>query len=600
MLYSVLLSFVLLHGATIGLGNAQADGPEMSAIHRYIESHLAQPHFADAHSKCKLSKFVLYEPRFKRPNPHDLQQGVIGNCFLVQTLTAIAIADPEILMRNIGIDDLESGHFTVRFYDFTLRKHVGVAVNLEIPTCLTRVNLRVDDTGHFIVWPFVYEKAFAKYLDWKAKTDPEEAKFISENIHAGQGYERMMKGGSSGVVMYILTGTPVILHDIFGEPAMKTLWLLARYAKGLDNAANSNYADRTGYQRTAPRRRPIIISTPSESVADIVSRSITDAQVRSNLFGCFLHQHAHPLYDFDYKLGKVYLWCGKNGGFTVMMPWLQFARSRPKLYVPWNSTFDAYPSEKSMSKLMQSILTDPIVQPPLLTVGRWIDVVSGEDDFTRLPAPTEVSGTNLETVLRVAFEICADHCIKNRIKRTDDTSYEVTLSIDHDSVVKVMVDRKIQAEMPLFPFPENTFYRFHTDVDPQTVWALSFQKALSKLVAFDGQRRFLTAFLYPDLMSIKKLFELIKPPDLIVEEIDLNQMTKFRRGVLAIFLTVLESSIASSCGWKPGMVVRGRLIKRFLVVDQVSVPCQMNDRNIKVHDLAQLYRSSVTVISHSQ
>ena len=197
---------------------------EMTDIDQYLGAHEAQPRFiGPTLAPCRIKHFVLYDQTRNKPVPIDTEQGKIGNCFFSQTLTAIAIADPDILMRNIRTDDISSGSFTVRFYDGPLRKPVEVGVNLAKTDCAAQIRLReIAHTGELIVWPLIYEKAFAKYLDWKAKKDPKGAKLISDSVHSGEGYERMNDGGHSSVAMSIIMGKSIINYNISRENPMKT------------------------------------------------------------------------------------------------------------------------------------------------------------------------------------------------------------------------------------------------------------------------------------------------------------------------------------------------------------------------------------------
>ena len=117
----------------------------------------------------------------------DIQQGRIGDCYLLATLSAIAKVNPQLIkdaLRENG-----DGTCTVRFYDrpffLARRRPVEVTVTPDLPTAPSggRVYGRSRDPQE--QWVGIVEKAYAQ---WKG------------------GYDKIGNGGLPGSVLEALTG----------------------------------------------------------------------------------------------------------------------------------------------------------------------------------------------------------------------------------------------------------------------------------------------------------------------------------------------------------------------------------------------------------
>ncbi|MGN6577292.1 MAG: C2 family cysteine protease, partial [Nocardioides sp.] len=112
-------------------------------------------------------------------DPTDLDQGMIGDCWLIASIGAIAQGDPELIERMIRANP--NGTYTVTLHDGD--RAVDVTVTPDIPTVdgdpLFADNPATSDAGEgtYELWPHLVEKAAAQYYgdyadlegDWPSK-----------------------------------------------------------------------------------------------------------------------------------------------------------------------------------------------------------------------------------------------------------------------------------------------------------------------------------------------------------------------------------------------------------------------------------------------
>ena len=101
------------------------------------------------------------EPLFAhKPNIEDIQQGQIGDCYLLSTLAAIAKQEPDSIQKNML--DNEDGTVTVRFFDKdNFYKPVYITVSKKVP--------RISASG--ALWVQVMEKAMAAFITYKVEKE---------------------------------------------------------------------------------------------------------------------------------------------------------------------------------------------------------------------------------------------------------------------------------------------------------------------------------------------------------------------------------------------------------------------------------------------
>jgi hypothetical protein len=91
------------------------------------------------------------------PNPNDINQGDLGDCYFLSTLSAIAKVDPAVIRKDIINNN--DGTYTV---DFSGAKTKEVRVSADLPTLsdgqLAYAGLGSGDS----TWVAIFEKAFAE------------------------------------------------------------------------------------------------------------------------------------------------------------------------------------------------------------------------------------------------------------------------------------------------------------------------------------------------------------------------------------------------------------------------------------------------------
>ena len=137
-------------------------------------------------------------------NPDDINQGPIGNCYLIAAMNATAATNPE-LIRDM-ITDNNDGTFTVKFHDVGIftSKEKSITIDNELPVnkygamAYGKPN---DHTEHGVeLWTGVIEKGFAK-LDQTAMP------WLFELfVDTDGGYETAALGGFTDKIMEIVTG----------------------------------------------------------------------------------------------------------------------------------------------------------------------------------------------------------------------------------------------------------------------------------------------------------------------------------------------------------------------------------------------------------
>ena len=138
---------------------------------------------------------VLFDT--KGPQAADVHQGPLGDCYLMASLAAVAITQPQVLKQSVS---MTSSGARVRLFldaDKGRFKSDWVTVNLKPRT--EHVFSSVDKRGHAIVWVGVFELAFAQWLEehhLNAKGQKLE----------GDGLNAIGEGGYPQYVLTALTG----------------------------------------------------------------------------------------------------------------------------------------------------------------------------------------------------------------------------------------------------------------------------------------------------------------------------------------------------------------------------------------------------------
>ncbi|RZL28947.1 MAG: hypothetical protein EOP64_02785 [Sphingomonas sp.] len=136
----------------------------------------------------------LYGPR--GPSPDDIDQDFLGDCYLVATLSAVVLRHP-VLIKNLIHYDRISQRFVVGLYDVKGKKRHVQVTQLELEDNMIRNGgSKMDNTmQRKIVWPAVFETAYAKLYDSKPLDGLD------------QGYVKISGGGWPKDAMMAVTGS---------------------------------------------------------------------------------------------------------------------------------------------------------------------------------------------------------------------------------------------------------------------------------------------------------------------------------------------------------------------------------------------------------
>jgi hypothetical protein len=149
------------------------------------------------------------------PHSHDIDQGAVGTCYLMATLSSVAYENPALFRENIrATHDPEV--YQIRFYyadekGQTRDQWVAVTDSLyrkQNKKGILRVayahTLDNDGDGRPELWVALYEKAFAHFA-------------VEHNLFPGnlrQGYGYIGLGGQPGVAYFAITGHQTDIHII--------------------------------------------------------------------------------------------------------------------------------------------------------------------------------------------------------------------------------------------------------------------------------------------------------------------------------------------------------------------------------------------------
>jgi hypothetical protein len=166
---------------------------------------------------------TLNEPLFKGTPTDDFSQGSIGDCYVLSSLAAVVLNNPQTIENNIK--DNGNGTYTVTLHlppGFGLAADLGStglkieggidealdALGISPPTSTVQVTVDakvpVDANGKPVavnsseLWPEIYEKAIAQVM---------------------KGYPNMGNGGIPAMTLQMITGKSVKTHPMFDNSA---------------------------------------------------------------------------------------------------------------------------------------------------------------------------------------------------------------------------------------------------------------------------------------------------------------------------------------------------------------------------------------------
>ena len=169
---------------------------------------------SQANDNCtwKRSKEFLDNPQLYSNdiNPSDVEQGMLGDCYFLCSLAALA-QYPSLIKNCILHSDIENGHFVVRFFE-----NLNEPKIVEIDDFFPILNSGNDKNKPAFtrskeneLWVLVLEKAFAK-------------------LHGSYG---KIEGGFPSYALNKLTGVPAVRYDLDTLDYDETWKLLMNAAK---------------------------------------------------------------------------------------------------------------------------------------------------------------------------------------------------------------------------------------------------------------------------------------------------------------------------------------------------------------------------------
>lgn len=143
----------------------------------------------DTHSSGKRANLKMNDDRFiSGPSLTDIQQGALGDCYLIAGMGAVAYSRPELIERAIRPN--EDGTYTITFYD-DAGNEVEITVSPNFPKNKGQDFAKSTEEGE--LWVSLVEKA---YVQWQTGGT------------SANHYEKIA-GGDPGDVMAALTGEPI-------------------------------------------------------------------------------------------------------------------------------------------------------------------------------------------------------------------------------------------------------------------------------------------------------------------------------------------------------------------------------------------------------
>ncbi len=116
------------------------------------------------------------------PHHNDVRQGQIGDCFLLSSLSAVAMSDPDRIRQMI--QPLSDNRFRVRFWVLNERGfvHHDEFVTAAFPTRHGNPVYGQSDDGPIEIWVSVVERAYAQWGGGYGEIEGGHARFALEEI----------------------------------------------------------------------------------------------------------------------------------------------------------------------------------------------------------------------------------------------------------------------------------------------------------------------------------------------------------------------------------------------------------------------------------
>ncbi len=336
---------------------------------------LNKPEMIDgkAYTKRTMIMKEFKQPLFlKDPNPQDIRQGNVGDCFFIAALNAVMEKDPDTI-KNMMEDNGDS--VTVRFF-----KRDGKPLYVKVKKSAPKIVLKAEDGseketvnksamhGGAALWVAMMEKAYAA-----ARVDlenEEEKNAVQEKIEKDKSLYGGIDGGSAESALKAILGPQVSMKTSYNVAELRGIFMKTSLNTGsLGAVMQADQLKKYKENLTAEGKEFDAVQWNIEKAKEFFGVEIKDEN--DELYQYFSNDSAIKLYDkyFKFIVSKKFtngtLW-GRTDAF-VLADFLKQTKSQlPDLKVPGldqektKDHFIKYLSEyfKNTERLSQTVNTD--------------------------------------------------------------------------------------------------------------------------------------------------------------------------------------------------------------------------------------------------
>jgi hypothetical protein len=188
------------------------------------------------------------------PSKDDIDQGGVGDCYFVATLSAIADANPDFIRQMVV--DLGDGTYAVRFYDSGQEVYVRVDADLWLQDGnLAYAGLGLEGS----IWAPIVEKAYAFFRKGQGTYQSISSGngTLDEHLNVGQTKWEINDGITpEQVIEWYNAGSPAgVLRDQIRASVIELLtWIQQQFdgGKGVTTGARSNVSNMSAIQLDDP------------------------------------------------------------------------------------------------------------------------------------------------------------------------------------------------------------------------------------------------------------------------------------------------------------------------------------------------------------
>lgn len=164
----------------------------------------------------RVDRGEMDEEKYHAIEPTDVEQGAIGDCWLITSMQAIAHTNPDLIERNVR--DNGDGTYTVTLYDDG--EPVDYVIRPEFPASNGDPQY-ADNPNDRELWPLLYEKAMAQHMGGNWEDIDHDSP--STGIEAITGQDTDTEGTGSGFLGLDPPPSTDEIRDILADEGQVTL-----------------------------------------------------------------------------------------------------------------------------------------------------------------------------------------------------------------------------------------------------------------------------------------------------------------------------------------------------------------------------------------